>query len=321
MSPAALAASRAIAVLDFFTAHPRRSFTLSELSVALGINLASLSSVLRSLTDTGYLMRHPRHKTYELGAALLAIGQAANQRHPFVELARPEMRRLAETIGAECVGSVVVGEEILMLAIEGRPSARSHGLALGDRVPLVPPFGQVFLAWSEPAAIERWVTRGLGESLRQSERSRLLDALRHVHARGYAVNLASTELDQVRVILAALAQRPRDGELRARLAAAVRSLGDDYELVDEKPDLRYPIELISAPVFGPSGEVVFAITANGLTEVTGHELRRIGDEIAAAGRMVTRRIGGVTRDAGRIPRADAYRNSAPSVRASAASRV
>ncbi|WP_236794703.1 IclR family transcriptional regulator [Amycolatopsis sp. GM8] len=320
MSPAALAASRAIAVLDFFTAHPRRSFTLSELSVSLGINLASLSSVLRSLTDTGYLTRHPRHKTYELGAALLAIGQAANQRHPFVELARPEMRRLAETIGTECVGSVVVGDEILMLALAGRPSARSYALALGDRVPLVPPFGQVFLAWSNPAAIESWITRGLGESVRSPERGRLLDSLRHVHARGYAVNLASPELDKVRVILAGLARRPRDGALRAQLAVAVQSVGDDYELVDEKPDRRYPVSLISAPVFGENGEVVFAITACGLPEVSGHELRRIGDEIASAGRMVTRQIGGVAGGAGRLPRADVRPAPAPharSVRASA----
>jgi DNA-binding IclR family transcriptional regulator len=96
--------ARGIAVIDFFTANPGRAFTLSEISVALGINLAWLSSVLRSLTDGGYLVRHPRHKTYELGTVLIASGHATTQRHPVVDLARPEMRRLAEETGTGCIG-------------------------------------------------------------------------------------------------------------------------------------------------------------------------------------------------------------------------
>jgi DNA-binding IclR family transcriptional regulator len=292
MTPAALAASRAIAVIDFFTANPGRAFTLSEISAALDINLASLSSVLRSLTDSGYLVRHPRHKTYELGAALIAAGQAAAQQHPVVDLARPEMRKLAEATGTECVGSIVVGDEILILAIEGRPSPRTRGLALGMRLPLVPPFGQVFLAWSPRATIEHWITRGLGERARPPDRAHLIEALGHVHDRGYAINLAGRPLIRLNDTLAELARRPRDLDLRRLVAELVDSLGDDYELLEERPDESYDVEMISAPVFAADGSVRFAITLLGLSARSGRDLNRIGEEVATTGLTLTRQIEG-----------------------------
>jgi DNA-binding IclR family transcriptional regulator len=58
---------RTIATLNFFAAHPGDVFTLSELSAALGVNMASLLAILQGLTDAGYVVRHARHKTYALG--------------------------------------------------------------------------------------------------------------------------------------------------------------------------------------------------------------------------------------------------------------
>jgi DNA-binding IclR family transcriptional regulator len=248
--------------------------------------------VLRSLTDGGYLARHPRHKTYELGAALIAAGQAASQRHPVVDLARPEMRRLAEATGTECIGSVVVGDQILVLAIEGRPSPRTRGLALGQRLPLLPPFGQVFLAWSPHAAVEGWINRGLGERAEPPDRAHLIDALGHVHDRGYAINLDGGPLTRLRETLAELTCMPHDPVLRRLVTELVCSVGDDYELLEEQPDESYDVEVISAPVFAADGSVTFAITLTGLSARTGRELNRIGEEVATAGLMLTRLIDG-----------------------------
>ncbi|MDG4863678.1 helix-turn-helix domain-containing protein, partial [Streptomyces sp. T-3] len=106
----ALAAGRALAVLDYFAAHPEQSYSLSELSEALDINLASLLSVLQALVDAGYLVRHPQRKTYGLGMSLVAAGHAALTRHRVVDRARSELRALAAESGAAYVVSAVAGD-------------------------------------------------------------------------------------------------------------------------------------------------------------------------------------------------------------------
>ena len=57
MSRPALAATRAISILDFLAAHPDDAFTLSDLAARLGINVASAHALLTVLVEAGYLGR------------------------------------------------------------------------------------------------------------------------------------------------------------------------------------------------------------------------------------------------------------------------
>src|SRR4051794_16756689 len=91
----ALSATRAVAVLNFLAAHPRDSFTLSDLSARLDINLASAHSLLAALTDAGYVVRDARQRTYGLGPTVDALGIAALERHAVIDLARDAARQLA----------------------------------------------------------------------------------------------------------------------------------------------------------------------------------------------------------------------------------
>lgn len=291
MSAPALAASRALAVLNYFTANPRRSFTLSELASALSVSMASLSAVLRSLTDEGYLVRHPRHKTYELGPALIAAGNAASAQHPVVELARPEMRRLAKDTSSECAGSAVVGDEILLMLLEGRPSAQIPQLILGQRIPFLPPFGEVFLAWSSDSAVEHWILQ-LGDRLDPAVREHLGQALAHVRQRGYSVSLQNDRLAQVAHTRTELARHPSDAALRAELIEVVRSLGNDYELLNAEPDEHYDAGLMAAPVFGVDGSVVFAVTLSGLGILTGRQIVDTAARLTSVTLHLTRQING-----------------------------
>src|SRR5690606_30514607 len=102
----------------YLTANPRSAYTLSELSAALDVSPASMSAVLLSMTDAGYLARHPRHRTYELGTSAVALGNAAAVRHPVVELAHRAMVELTDS-GLSCVGSAVVGDDMVVLAVTG----------------------------------------------------------------------------------------------------------------------------------------------------------------------------------------------------------
>jgi DNA-binding IclR family transcriptional regulator len=301
--PSARSATRAVAVLDYFTTNPQRAFTLSELATAVGASLSSLSSVLQSLMDAGYLVRHPRHRTYELGPALVAVGRAAAARHPVVDLARPELARLAAEYQSECAGSVVVGKEILVLALEGRATQRTRGLALGGRTPFAPPFGEIWVAYGGPALLEDWLQHLDDEAAADGMVSHLQQALAQVRTRGYAVNLRGPNLDAYHEALDLAIRRPSNASLKRRVQEYVAKIGTEYELLDEHPNTLYEVEMVIAPVFGPDGSVVFALSLLGVAERTGAEIAQVAGRMVEAGLSLTRAIGG------RPPQSDADRSA------------
>jgi DNA-binding IclR family transcriptional regulator len=289
----ALAAQRAVDILNFFAAHPGDAFTLSELHAALGINLASALSVLQALEDAGYLVRHPRRKTYEPGPALVALGDAALRSNRAVDLARGEMRELAGEFDTELIASVAVGEEIVILAVEGSPQLASADVRVGQRLRMVPPLGQVFLAWSTTPEIEAWLDR-LDERVRPIARVHLPATLASVRERGYSITLESPTRTRIGSTLERMAEHPREAALlRDRLAELAAALGEeDYELIAVDPDTVYDISTLVAPVFDATGRVAVALTLNGLKAVTGRQVTRYGERLGAVARQVTKRSGG-----------------------------
>ena len=47
------------------------------------------------MEDEGYVIRHPRLRTYCLGASVVALGNAALQCHPAIACAHEEAQRLS----------------------------------------------------------------------------------------------------------------------------------------------------------------------------------------------------------------------------------
>ncbi|MFC7307653.1 IclR family transcriptional regulator [Streptomyces monticola] len=283
----ALAATRALAVLDHFAAHPERSYSLSELSTALDINAPSLLAVLRSLTDAGYLVRHPGRKTYGLGMSAVAAGHAALTRHRVVDRARHELRALAAESGAAGVISAVAGESIVILGVEGRPTTPE--VWAGQRLPLLPPLGQVFLAWSGAGDIRRWLDRtAAGVPLP----AHLDTALAVVRERGWSAHRDTAARTALGATLAQLADTPRDSELRTRVAESVLALGEDYELLEVAPRATYRLATLSAPVFDQYGTVALALTATGLPPLAGARVQELAGRLTAVGRVLSQEIGG-----------------------------
>ncbi|RII19422.1 IclR helix-turn-helix domain protein [Streptomyces sp. YIM 130001] len=285
----ALAASRALSVLDHFAAHPEQSYSLSELSKALDINLASLLSVLQSLTDAGYLVRHPRRKTYGLGMSLVAAGHAALTRHRVVDRARRELRLLAAESGCAYVVSAVAGDSIVVLAVEGRLSGRTPEVWAGQRLPLLPPLGQVFLAWSGPGEIRRWLDR-IGPGMRLP--AHLDTAMSAVRGRGWSANRDTPGRTALGEALVRLSDLPQDARLRRRVADLVTALGDDYEVLRVEPAERYRLTTLSAPVFDQHGNVALALTGTGLPEISGARLLALAGQLITRARSLASEIGG-----------------------------
>jgi DNA-binding IclR family transcriptional regulator len=187
MARPALSAIRALGVLNFLASHAPEQFTLSDISSRLDVNLASTHAVLAVLEGGGYVVRHPRLRTYSLGPSVVALGSAALECHPAIDHARDEARRLSEELDLAVAVTALAGDEIVFLGRVGEHRARGIEAYVGQRIPLVPPVGAVFVAWHDAP---QWLARAADPEAMQA----VLDEVRR---RGWA---ASFEGDEYRVL-------------------------------------------------------------------------------------------------------------------------
>lgn len=286
-------AERVVAVLNFLAAHPDESFSLSELARRLDLNKATCHALLMTLTEAGYLLRHPTRMTYMLGPALVAIGGAAQGQFQAVDFAREEMRALAEETSLECIASTVVGDEIVILSRSGASLPFGASVALGQRLPLVPPLGSVFMAWAAPEDIDGWLQRQHSWAS-EEQLDRYQAALTAVRRRGYAVSLSADARLQVGQALASLGDEGRTQPVRGMLERLLDELSrEDYFLIEVEPGAEYRVNTMGAPVFGPTGSVELGLFLVGFRGVLrGEEVMEHGERLAQATRNVTKAIHG-----------------------------
>jgi DNA-binding IclR family transcriptional regulator len=253
----ALSASRSIEVIDFLAAFPERGFTLSEIARATKINVASCHAVLTALTHCGYLARNPNQKTYVLGPALVAIGQASLKSQPLVSHAAKAAEDLRRELGTPVLLSAVIGDEILAIISLADASGRTTGMRVGERRPLVAPVGAPFLAWSPEATIDAWIARHTAP-----RDETLVEAWRHTLAltrkRGYQVTLRSPNSPDIAALMAEMASGRRVPDYKDEVVRLINSL--DRQLSQPETivaDQLYDILLIAAPIFDQNGEAAF----------------------------------------------------------------
>jgi DNA-binding IclR family transcriptional regulator len=292
MARRAPAVERSTAVLNLLAAHPGRKFTLSEIARELDINKATLHAILNALTEAGYLVRDTAAKSYGLGPVLIAVGNAALSTHPAADTAVPEMQSLSEELHLDVVASTVIHDEIVILEYSGTPRPFGVYVQAGQRIPLTPPIGTVFVAWSGPEAIDRWIGK-LGPDVAAGEVALYRKAVDAVRARGFSVGL---EGGSQRDLVAALAQaggRKRPGERRT-LEEGVRAVRtEEYALTELDASTNYRPNQIGAPVFGPNGEVALALFLIGFQgAVSGEQVEEYASRLRAAADHITTAIHG-----------------------------
>src|SRR5262245_14251775 len=257
MARPALSAARAVAVINYLATNPNESFSLSDLADRLSINVASLHAILATLTERGYVARHPRHRTYTLGPALVAVGAVALEQHPGIEAARVAAKRLDERLGLDVAVTARAGRDLAFVARSGMRHTRGISLYVGDRLQLRPPIGSIFYAWADADTIDDWLT-----SVPEDERARDHDVLAAVADRGFSAT--------VEVGPAGDGVRPTD------------------HLVQIDPETTYDISSIAAPVFDTHGAVVLTITFVGFPAgLKGSEVLALGAELRDAALLVT----------------------------------
>ncbi len=280
MVASALSANRSISVINWIVGHAGEAFSLSELSRALDINIPSLMSVLQSLTDAGYLDRHPKRKTYEAGPALLAVSLVIGAHLGWPDILGSELKSLAASVESECFASLVVGDHIVIVADAGRPSSKAMPIKVGLRFRLMAPFGHVFTAWSSPGEIEDWIRRA-EEAGHDVDRAKILAELARTRELGYSIGRATTN-----------GSGGMSAKKTAASASAISMSSAPYEVVEPEPDHHYDIAHITAPVFNAQGKVILGLVINGFSQIEGRELLARTERLLQSARLITKHSGG-----------------------------
>jgi DNA-binding IclR family transcriptional regulator len=290
MARPALAADRAIQVIDLLAAHPTERFTLSEIGRRTGINPASAHALMAVLLNGGFVQRHPRHKTFALGPAAVAAGIAALEQLPGIRLAQREIEELSRELDLEVVLTSPTEDGILVVGRAHHTSAFGSALQVGQRLPFSPPFGSVFLAWAEPERIERWLGRSR-PALGPQETDLQHRMLEVVRSRGYAIGLESSARRDLGQVLADDAPRPeRAGTIDQLLAELAQ---EAYQLATVEEGASYDVSMIAAPIFDAASDVTAAITVTGLPPgMPALDLVRIGQRTKGVALVISKRTHG-----------------------------
>ncbi|HEY2437795.1 MAG TPA: helix-turn-helix domain-containing protein [Solirubrobacteraceae bacterium] len=286
------AVDRAIRILDFLATHPAEQFTLSELSRRLMISKATAHGVLATLAAKGYVQRHGRSQTYRLGPALVPLGAVTERTLPAVEHGHAQIRALAGKYDVESSLSFATETEIVIIAHEGVPRPLGITGQAGQRLPLVPPFGVVFMAWEAPERVSAWLRR-LGPRATPEELARSRNALAAVRRRGWAFALRT----EAQVRLAELYSRGPDEIHTSRAQAELDRVMADFArsgYLDEAPvgNEDAAVQYISAPVFGPEGTMVLAMNIVPGDGFSARDLPELGEALRRAAGEVTLMIHG-----------------------------
>lgn len=286
------AVDRALRILAELAAQPDKPMTLSELARAVEINLSTCHSIVMSLTDASYLLRHEPDKTYTLGPAVVEVGTAALEQYPGLPLARAAAAELARRFDLPVTVGGRAGDELIVLA-HAATARLAPTTMQGFRGPMVPPLGRLFMAWADEDDVKRWLQRlDLPPGSPEIERQR--QALAAVRDRGYLVSLDATTSElaiRLAVQLAHATTQADRMEITVRLADLLRN--EDYTHLGQPDGLLHRQDVVGAPVFGPDGQVALTLTVIGRTgDITEKIMPTIVRGVVTAANQVTSGIGG-----------------------------
>ena len=280
--------SRVLDILNFLAAHPTESFTLAEIARHLGLSNGSAHRILTTMTDAHFLSRHPKHKTYALGMAPVAIGEAALEKHRGLEIARRAIARLAVELNVQCTINAIVEDDVLLLAKEGRSQTQDSLHRVGERTPIVPPIGIGLIAWSSAKDIAAYLAQAAAH-LSEPLQAHLQEALPLIRNRRYSIATAGPAMRKLRQTAIQRIGRPRDDAYWASLYALLGELtATEIQLFDIDDIGANGLSYISAPVFSPSGNVSFELMITGVPlNISVQTIKEFAEKLCATAAAVT----------------------------------
>jgi DNA-binding IclR family transcriptional regulator len=266
-----------VALVEILAARPTEALTLADITRRLGVNKSTCYSMLQALTEVGWLLRDPFHKTYRLGPALVSVGRSASLGFPALDFVRPAMIELSRSVGSHCVALSVAPEHVTV--VDQVRDVRAVGAPIGHGyIPLRPPFGAAVAAWSLPETAERWLSLAPSGTV-----DRYAAALEVVRRRGFVVELAEPSWTPP----------ARGTPLPEVVEELARLLPPDVLPLELDATRRYTVSAINAAVVDPLGAVVLIVSLMGFPgPLTGAEIEAAGGQLESATATVTAALAG-----------------------------
>ena len=256
--------ARAVSVLDFLAGHAEQAFTLTEIAKTLRLSSATCHNLLAALAEAGYVYC-TAGKTYVLGPALARVAQAALAPGLIMQVARPEMRLLADEFDVVCSAYQLVGDQIV---IRERAAAVSHINWNAPQAPTIPvsaPLGREFVVGPE-REFEAWLDKA-DPPLDADYRQKLREAQRFLRERGFTFGVRKVELTNPDVARS----------LQYQIALT------DYTIATIEPNALYQLAYVAAPVFSKPGKAALGLSLAGFAApVSGGQIERMGLGLRAA---------------------------------------
>ena len=250
--------NRVIQILNLLAETSEAPLSGAQIARRLEISRATCHSIVNTLVEADYLSRDPSTKRYSLGHALVRLGNAAGRAAPLLAYAHREMQHLSDSLGLVCSATVRRGEMVIVADQTAPAGAQADG-RVGQQVPYLPPFGEVFAAWASSNERTEWLQRGTGNG-RATRSRRLAAVLADVRGRGYTVQRFSETSVRLGFATAELAAGLQSKRARSMVKELMAELEHrdylDEELADPGP---YPVAVISAPVFDETGRVALGL--------------------------------------------------------------
>ena len=205
--------------------------------------------------------------------------------------ARADLEVLAEGLSAEVTAYARVGDEVAAVATAIGDDLSSQTV-LGSRFPLMPPLGELFVAWDE-VEIERWLHRAAGAD--ETTKQFLRERLARTREAGWAFTLADTvddnRLDPV-VDAVQLYNEPTPTPARVReVHQRLKDAAGRYQHVELVETGTYDIGSIVAPVLNAQGEVQLVLRVTQLRKgLQGAEVLLVVRELTRAATAATARV-------------------------------
>lgn len=257
------AAARVARLLNTLAEAPEGELPLAELVRRTGIRKPTAHSLLLGLAEEGFVARCGPRPSYRLGPALVSLASAAGHDVTLAEAVEPELARLGEQLQVSTMAGRPEGDEIVVLAARCLPHPFGFEVAAGTRVPLRPPIGGIYVAWSDEAAVRAWCERS-EPPVADEQRAALGRDLAAIRRRGWSATI----------------RRPAAGRVVLREATDDDLAGSGLTVVG-----------VAAPVWGRGRRPACSLAAIGLAgPLDGEAVRALAADLVAAAARATSRL-------------------------------
>jgi len=307
-SPAVL---RACEMLRHLVEHPNRTFSVSELARAVAVPRATCDAILQALAAQRFVTRSSDDRRYELGPGCIELGEAAQIANPALRAAKFEAEGVARSLAGNIAVSIYDGDAVRVVDVFDFGPLFAVRARVGQAIPLVPPFGAVFVAWNDDDAAA-WIARA-GDSLEPRERDHYRHALEAIRQRGYSVSIAPPR-PALEEKVDALAGTPENEDARRARDEFIREMMHTaYLPTDLEAEAAVRVGQISAPVFDRTGHVAVSLLMPGpAREITPTEVHALAERLVEAAGRATREAGGL--EPAHRSDGDAHQHRKPSIR-------